>query len=568
MYKFQFLLSKDALEKAKAYKEKLKNGQATPGKYFYSVLKEAFPQLEENSADEQLKNVIQELSEESFIRYLVASKQLSSYKPTVDRPHLCTFWTSDETSILSDITMMMDVNFYNDGGSGSSFKHYKKPVKGILCHIPGLTICPSVNYASSRGTYNITHPKYNQYFPDREEVIINNNIDQDKLTALYERRLLPHLLALNSKAEQANKKVVITIPSLDNIQSTGKLDKKEVNQKIGEAIKHILSQHHKHLKHIDKVLYDGDTSEETQIGHITLINKVDKPLAYPEGTNEDSHILASVAHWDPFLWPGNHEAMYNHRGTDSNSIASDSAIKALSSNSMELLTGTKGNYSKKHAQFIPKSEMNSNHLDEHWIQRIPHDMMLVDPSRCEIHTYDKDGTKHVLSDGAMDVRLSIRKKDAIQNLYNLQIGCNYLVGHTRVSEKKQSKYIKYQKLSTIHQEIEDIFNEHNKKSPEDFSEVVVKTEVLSKIEELLKVAGTPRKTFLSFFQAKQGETASIKLFAKLMHFNKELHSPLLKLLDINIDADVNDIEMKLKDISINGIPERLKQNLATVTIST
>ncbi|MFO3428992.1 Dot/Icm T4SS effector MavL [Legionella pneumophila serogroup 10] len=320
---YQLLLSKETLNKILQYKQNLEKGLATPGKFF----------LEELSKQEKS---ISEMDITTFTQLLIQSKKPQVFAES-QVYHDGTDWTLEEESILGDVSVNMPVTMYNDGGHGSSFRNHPKPISGYLAYVPGALL------ASGSGPTS-----------DMKEVLDNGKLNQDKLNALYERRLLPQLIHFNELARQNEKQAAITIPGIGTGCFSGAYYD-VIKPYVRNALIHILEKHKDSLPYIDIIHYDpymGDEPAEKKIGHMSfrvspsgVVRGTTGQLDYPLGSNPDTHILVSIVAWDHFSWPGN-DYWGGARQTDD-------GVKAASTDTMGQVTGATGVYDKKWGRYMP-----------------------------------------------------------------------------------------------------------------------------------------------------------------------------------------------------------------------
>jgi hypothetical protein len=320
---YQLLISKKTLDLLASYKYKLANNLQIPGPLF----------LEELSKQEQSVN---KMDLTTFAQLLIQTKKPQVFAES--QQHDGSDWTLDEERILGDVTVNMAVTMYNDGGHGASYKIHEPPIEGYLAYVPGALLATGGSATA-----------------DMQELIDEDGkLRQERLDALYERRLLPQLVYFNALAQQQNKKVALTIPGIGSGCFSGTFYE-VIKPCLRKALISLFERHKDSLPFIGIVHYDpyvGDRLDEKKLGHISFrvspSSVAPKPtgqLAYPDGSSPDTHLLVSIVAWDHFSWPGN-DYWGGARQTDD-------GVKAASTDTMLQVTGVDGLYSKSQGRYLP-----------------------------------------------------------------------------------------------------------------------------------------------------------------------------------------------------------------------
>lgn len=328
---YSFVISEKTLEKIKQYKNfVIQNGLEYVGYHFC-----------QNLSSHLKKNKTLRLDQISLIDFILLLIQTK--KPTIFAEsavfHNKNDWIIAEEEILGDITVTMNVRMFNDGNhtQGKHLDH-SPPIQGVLAYVPGALLVSA-------------HPNSPA---DKQEVKDSDGkINQDKLNALYERRLLPQLLCINEKAAAQNKKAAITIPGIGTGVFSGKYS--TIKKSFKEALLYVLKQHADKLTHIGVIHYDSyqeNTNSEEKIGSIEFRERTTKncstnicQLNYPEGTTKETHLLASFVAWDHFSYPGN-DYLKGSRSTDD-------GVKGASTDTLAQITGVETRYEPESGKYLP-----------------------------------------------------------------------------------------------------------------------------------------------------------------------------------------------------------------------
>ena len=282
MAKCEILMSAETQQKIRRYQAFLQQNETkleqVAGAHFRK-------QLEING------HSVKDMDLETFARLLVQSKIPKVFAESGVN-HDTSDWTLQEEDILGDISVDVEVDFYNDGGHGASYKNHQQPIAAHLAYVPGALLRSDKSGTSA----------------DLAEVIVDGKLDKERLNALYERRLLPQLVQISANAQQAGKKAAITVPGIGTGMFAGKYGG-EIKQAFREALENVLEKHQALLPAIDIVHYDpynGDAAKARKIGHMdyrvcpSSAMKTTGQLVYPEGSSADTHTLTSFVAWDHF----------------------------------------------------------------------------------------------------------------------------------------------------------------------------------------------------------------------------------------------------------------------------
>jgi hypothetical protein len=326
MAKYQVLLSQIALQKAENYLESLKIESMFAGDYFGEVL-----------ADKNIDNI----SVEEFIELLVNTKHPQIFAES-DIFGNGRDWNQFELSILGDISIAVPVIIYDNGNHSLPTIH-EISFDANLLYVPGALL--------RNGKGNVP--------ADYEEVTQNDQIGFEGFYNLYERRLLPPFLFANNIAKNNNKQAFITIPGLGCGQFAGKF-RGSLEPELKNVLVKFLKKYSTSFQNIKAVYYDpyqnGD-NERQEIENISLLvrpllksNEQKSQLCMPQyyeesGDNFSSCGLFSIVAWDHVSWPGN-DFFAGSRSTDD-------GVKAAATNSMAVITGVEGIYSKTYHQYQP-----------------------------------------------------------------------------------------------------------------------------------------------------------------------------------------------------------------------
>jgi hypothetical protein len=259
-------------------------------------------------------------------------------------------WSEEEISILGDCAIAANVEIYDNGVHNQESKYFKihnTPINGTLLFVPGALLVSSS--------------------PDLKETQdVNQLIDQEKLTALYERRLVPSLIHANNTA--GTKGAIITLPGIGCGNFAGDFQG-QIEKILQQALLDILTKHAARLPNIKAVIFDVNDSEKCTEGNIIINDSLDfttvrgqfgkfsSQLKHPAeyGEKYKKCKLYSIVAWDHLAWPGND---FNHNF----SRFTDDGVKGAATNVIEVVTGIKGVYEKELGRFMP-SKVQKKLLD-------------------------------------------------------------------------------------------------------------------------------------------------------------------------------------------------------------
>lgn len=329
MNQYKILIHRDTFQKAKLYQKALETGANTPGSYLKRNLEGKDISLLEVSG---------------FIELLARTK-----KPQIFAESAVygdgSDWTQTELSILGDIGIPVPVTVY-DNGRHSFPKIYEKPFCATLLYVPGALL------RNGRGKTPA----------DWDEVTINEQVDDNSYYLLYERRWLPLFIYADSVAGSNNREAFITIPGLGCGQFAGKF-RGQLGEKLRKTLIKFLENHSRNFSSIRAVYYDPYqecNNERHEIGDISLFvrpltkgnagkSQLCKPQEYEDIGDDFSNCeLFSFVAWDHVSWPGNDYYV--------GSRATDDGVKAAATNSMAVMTGVEGTYSKQTNTYDPPRE--------------------------------------------------------------------------------------------------------------------------------------------------------------------------------------------------------------------
>ena len=324
---YEVLTSDITLEKIKAYKAKLIEGKQ-PGRCFEALLR---------------CYEIEDLEDEEFLEILVNTK-----KPQIFAESAVfgdgSDWNNEELSILGDVGFAVPVTIFDNGQHRAPYIHYS-PLKGHLLFIPGALL------NSRTGTP-----------ADWNEVVESNEINQEKYTELYNRRLLPLFKYANEIAGSRNRKAFITIPGLGCGQFAGQF-RGYLGEALQNALQEILRKNCHHLKNVRAVYYDPYLECQNDRFQYDQISLLVRPLTEGnEGKSQLSELSSfneldddfsdceffSVVAWDHVSWPGN-DYYTGARCTDD-------GVKAAATDSMYVLSNVEGYYDYNRWMYRPPDE--------------------------------------------------------------------------------------------------------------------------------------------------------------------------------------------------------------------
>lgn len=257
-------------------------------------------------------------------------------------------WTLTELDLLGDISIGMSVTIYDNGAHQNPHIH-DTPFPGHLVYTPGALLRNDQGYTPA----------------DWQAVTQNGNIDKEKYYRLYERRLLPAFHYINAKALKRKRSAFITIPGMGCGQFAGPF-RGEVGHILKETLYRIVDAHGQLFPNIKAVYYDPYSECENETDLVNGINFLVRPLMRDNdrksqlckprflGDNldgiSDCELYSFVA-WDHVSWPGN-DYYVGDRVTDD-------GVKAAATDTMYMMTGIEGRYSKTQSKYVPPPNFNN-----------------------------------------------------------------------------------------------------------------------------------------------------------------------------------------------------------------
>ena len=253
-------------------------------------------------------------------------------------------WNLTELGLLGDISVAMDVTVFDDGRHTDP-EVFDEPFSGGLVFVPGALL-------RSAGP---------AWPADWDEVVDSQDqIDPDDFDALYARRLLPGFRWINQRAQECAQPALVTLPGLGCGQFAGPF-RGRLGEHLGRALRRFLDHHGREFSHIRTVIYDPYNECLTsraehggidfRVRPLTMGGRPQLSRSVMHATDEqDRELLAdcrlfSFVAWDHVSWPGN-DFFGGARCTDD-------GVKAAATNSMELITGVTGSYSRAQHSYQP-----------------------------------------------------------------------------------------------------------------------------------------------------------------------------------------------------------------------
>ena len=252
-------------------------------------------------------------------------------------------WTLNELGILGDISIGMTVMIYDNGAHQNPVVH-ETPFTGHLVYTPGALLRNDQGYTPA----------------DWQAVTVDGEYNREKYYELYERRLLPAFHYINAKAIERGSPAFITVPGIGCGQFAGPF-RGQMGHILQAALVRFLENHGDKFSGIKAVYYDpyNECIDENRL--INGIQFIVRPL-FPNNAGKsqlcrpailglgspgdfyDCELYSFVA-WDHVSWPGNDFYL--------GSRATDDGVKAAATNTMEVMTGIKGQYSLNRNMYLP-----------------------------------------------------------------------------------------------------------------------------------------------------------------------------------------------------------------------
>lgn len=316
---YDIVISEKTLSNILSYKKDIENGTAIAG--------------------DRLKKHLPATTSEQFIEALLATKQPRIFAESEIRAD-GTDWTHRELALLGDINVAMIVDVFDNGAWNTNDRHFNlhnPPLKAALLFTPG----PLLGVGAA----------FKGIAPDYAEVTTNGQIDQTKYNELMERRLLPLFVHANNAAGAGGHKALVVIPGIGAGAFAGQF-KGTIGEHLDIALRHILDKHGAHLPHIGSVVLDAFNEGMNTRGEIGGVDyrtrpsalnpgfpQLSTPLAWQEhGDDFSQYVLYKVVAWDHASLPGN-DFFGSSRFTDD-------GVAAAATNSMQVVTGVSGHYTK------------------------------------------------------------------------------------------------------------------------------------------------------------------------------------------------------------------------------
>ncbi len=316
---YEIVISEKTLAHILSYKKDIEDGTAVAG--------------------DRLKKHLPASSTEEFIAALLATKQPRIFAESEIRAD-GTDWTHRELSLLGDINVAMTVDVFDNGAwdtNDSHFSLHTPPLKAALLFTPG----PLLGVGTA----------FKGISPDYAEVTTNGNIDQTKYNDLMERRLLPLFIHANDAAGKSGHKALVVLPGIGAGAFAGKF-KGTMGGHLDLALRHMLAKHGANMPHISTVVLDAfneGTNTRQNIAGVDYrtrpsalkpaLPQLSNPVSWEEnGDDFLQYRLYKVVAWDHASLPGN-----DFFGA---SRFTDDGVAAAATNSMQVVTGVSGHYTK------------------------------------------------------------------------------------------------------------------------------------------------------------------------------------------------------------------------------
>uniref|UniRef100_A0A8D8Y8X8 Macrodomain effector MavL domain-containing protein n=1 Tax=Cacopsylla melanoneura TaxID=428564 RepID=A0A8D8Y8X8_9HEMI len=322
---YTIVLSETSLDKIISFKNDLLSEKLVAGAY----LKKSLDTFSKQGVS------LEQMSNEQFIDLLLSTKLPKVFGSSIKCDG--TDWTRTELLVLGDVNIAMPVEIYDNGVwvlSDGHFRTHDPPLQGELLFTPGPLL---------RG-------KKMKLPPDLEEISTGASIDQNKYNSMIDRRMTPLLYHANDKAKKEKVSALITIPGVGCGVFAGKY-KGQMGERLNKALQYIVTNHAIHWTHISCIYYDPfeECKNEQVVVHSVNYrvrprkynpdrSQLMDPKQYQEPGDDFSKCkLFKIVAWDHVSFPGNNFFEKNSRRTDD-------GVSAAATNSMEVITGVKGNY--------------------------------------------------------------------------------------------------------------------------------------------------------------------------------------------------------------------------------
>lgn len=296
---------------------------------------------------------LQNLSVDEFLHELINSKKYMIFAESGNINYQ--YWNETESKILGKISVNMAVDIYDNGNWYEPEVHtdangQPKPLKGHLCYVAGALL------DTTTGT-----------FDEDEVTTVDKNgkkqLDQEKFTDFYEKRLLPVLDYINKNSTEKNP-AFVTIPGIGEGFFGGNYGtggQNIVGDFLQTALKQILEQHGQDYPNIKGIYYSPSTPRNAGTKNIKgcdfivsngcmnegAIQLLSKPETFDKKYKD--YTLFKLVAWDHYSFPGN-DFFANDRTTDD-------GVSAAATNSMQVLSRIQGEY--QDGRFLPKDNSNT-----------------------------------------------------------------------------------------------------------------------------------------------------------------------------------------------------------------
>jgi hypothetical protein len=329
----RYVCSATTVEKAQVYLDALKGGDQ-PGALLKAAIEVAVPPGE-RSDDLRYNDFLAALDVKTFIALLMNTRKAQIFAES-GVVLLGGDWNITENAILADMVFTTtDTCAFNNGAHQSHVNH-RVPL--------------AVNYIFASGA--LLRNDFDSQTSDMEEVLNHGTLDEEAYYRLYERRLLPGLLAQNRQAKIDKTPLVVNIPGMGLGQFAGQFGL-QVKQAFPGVLRRFFTEHAAELDMVHTVNYDPyeqfPGNQDPFAGPLvgTTIRLLARPLRglpagaqgftasqleFPkDGTDYNGFRLVKIVAWDPFSYPGNDIWVNQVSGFGSNGRATDDGVSFASS---------------------------------------------------------------------------------------------------------------------------------------------------------------------------------------------------------------------------------------------
>lgn len=372
---YEVLISAETAKKINDYRLKLANNHACPEarRLFLKVLADhGFSEKEDKTKLDKKK--LLNCSNEKFLEMLleVKSPYCCAEREVFTRSDFLKSrkWNQEELSILGDVNITVPSKIYdNSVHNGRGIKVHNPPLDGELLFVPGALLIKDQQFIT----------------PDRLELLIGGEIDDEKFYQLYERRLLPSLIYANDKAGVGG--ALVTMPGMGCGNFAGEFIGK-LEAKFQRALERLLETHKEKFGNIKGLVFDqndkatcgdcdkiiGGTRFITKAGNFGVTNSLSRePGEY--GAEFARCKLFSFVAWDPVSFPGNDFWLDTEwRAIKDGAVVTtghsdgrktDDGVKAAASDVMTAITGHPGMYDPARNRYVP-NRMKQDEKSTSW----------------------------------------------------------------------------------------------------------------------------------------------------------------------------------------------------------